>query len=147
MKSFFSYAPLDFIKSKFVVCFLLVVLHISCSDKKDSKAESVKEKWRDAANETKELLDQERKDLKNEVDETISEIDNKIGKLKEKLGTKKGEGREKIRKEIDQLELKRNDLKTRMENAGDNAKETWNEFKISSRKALTEIEQKIDSIK
>lgn len=150
MKIFSTCIPLTQLFKKLAIL-LIAVVFIGCSGKKEesegSSAEGVKEKWKEAANETKEYLDAEGKEFKDDVENTISDIDDKIAELKNKLGTKQGEGKDKIQKQIDELEIDKKGLKKKMDEAGENAKETWNEFKSSTKEALSDIEEKIDSIK
>jgi septal ring factor EnvC (AmiA/AmiB activator) len=137
-----------FFKSSLIFC-LAVFFLLGCSEKKGNTgdAERVKQKWKEAANETKEYLDNEGESFKRDVDATISELDNKIKDLKHKLSSKSGKGRDKVQKQIDDLEVKKNDLRDELEKAGDNAKESWDKFKNGTRRALSDIEKEIDSLK
>jgi uncharacterized protein YicC (UPF0701 family) len=135
------------LKSTLIFCMAVLMAVSGCSEKKDNDSERVKEKWKEAADETKKYLDQKGQVLKKDVDETINDFDNKIKDLKEKLSSKSGEGKDKIQKQIDDLEIQKNDLKNNLEKAGDNAKESWNNFKTETRDALSDIEKEIDSLK
>jgi uncharacterized protein YicC (UPF0701 family) len=139
-----------FVKSSLILSFFILLTAVGCSNKtedKDVNSESVKKKWKEAADETKEYLDQEGGELKKDVDRTINNLDHKIKDLREKLATKSGAGKEKVQKQINELESEKNDLKNKMDEAGDNAKESWESFKKETKEALSNIERKIDSLK
>jgi hypothetical protein len=108
-----------------------------------TKGEKVKQKVSETVDATKDFSQEKKDQFISKVRGEMAEVDQQIHSLGERAQTATGDAKAKITEQVNQLEVKRKDLKLRLEELSHSSGKAWNQMKLGFENAWNELKVSI----
>lgn len=125
-----------------VFLFATLFAFTSCDDRTD--AEKAADNIEEAGENMKDAFRSDREELAADIEEAREDVNDRIEELREDLNDATDESRAAIERQMERLEVRKNELDNDLERLGDNIADGWNEFKKDVRTSLRDAREEIN---